>query len=190
MKQRLFNPFTRIAGGKALFYGALVMLLTALIACFNQSHFDAVLHLTHIADAPRWTYLIEPLIAWLCTVMFFYLSGLLFSRSRIRFLDVAGTAAFARWPLVFMVILLFIPVPVKPEDIINAGPAVMLPLLLVALLSLPVIILFVILLYNAYSVSCNLKGGKAIWTFIPALVLSDITTRVVFHFFISNNLIH
>ena len=182
MKQLLFNPFTRIAGSKALIYGWLAILLTAVIANWSNFHIDAELHMGPGAPAPFEVFVIESLLAWVCTVIFFYFVAIAFSKSRVRFLDIAGTTALARWPLVFVAILSFIPVSDNVDAILKRDPAIILPLLLVGLLSLPFIILFVVLLYNAYAVSANLKGGKAVWTFILAMLLSDIAARIVFHF--------
>jgi hypothetical protein len=73
MKILLFNPFKYVAGLKALLIGLLVMLIIAVVAFFSKTHFDGIIdaHTGHIL--PFYWYLLEPLLAWIGTVIPFYL---------------------------------------------------------------------------------------------------------------------
>src|SRR6218665_1367606 len=103
MKTWLFNPFERLAGWPALLYGLLIIVVTALVACGGGIHLDGVVDL-HVAEQVSLSgSLLEGLINWLCMVLFVYLAGLLFSRSSIRFIDVLGTQALARFPFLISV---------------------------------------------------------------------------------------
>jgi hypothetical protein len=44
----------------------------------------------------------------------------------------------------------------------------------------------IVLMYNAYSVSCNLKGTKAVVSFIGALLVAEILSKLIFIFLLSS----
>lgn len=184
MMKTLFNPFLKIAGYKALIYGWLIILITAFIAFFSHTHFDGAIDVHGGATTLWWGYLLEPFVAWLSVTIIFYSMGLLFSQSKIRFADVAGTFALARFPMLFVALLYFLPMPdIKALDKINF--LMILNVIGILICSIWMIALF----YNAYSVSCNLKKGKAAWTFILGLIVAEIISQIILyqlnkHFFI------
>ena len=185
MKKWLFNPFTYIAGTKALLIGLVVMLATAVIAFFSHAHFDGAIDCHFGATAPFINYLIEPLVDWICLVISLYVIGRVASESSIRFIDMAGTIALARWPLFFTALCGFIPVP--PIDV-NAPPMQLLtqimtlPFIIQTLLALPLIVWFIVLLYNAFAVSANMKGGKSAGAFIGGVIIAEIISKVILHY--------
>ncbi len=114
----LFNPFIKIAGSRALIIGWIVILLSAVICYYGHAHFNGVLHMAkeqRLNNAPFYIYLIEPFVDWGCLVLLFYIGGRIFSRSSIRFIDVAGTLALARWVMIFMAITGFFLVALIPN---------------------------------------------------------------------------
>ena len=50
------------------------------------------------------------------------------------------------------------------------------------------IIWMVALMYKAYAVSCNVKGAKAIGTFIASLILAKVVSKIVVIALLSNTL--
>jgi len=50
------------------------------------------------------------------------------------------------------------------------------------------IIWMVVLMYKAYAVSCNVKGPKAIATFIASLILAETISKVLILALLSNTL--
>ena len=46
------------------------------------------------------------------------------------------------------------------------------------IVTLSMIIWMVVLMYRAYCVSCNIKGPKAIGTFIAALIVGEVLSKV------------
>src|SRR5436190_5111716 len=101
MKKWLFNPFVYIAGSRALLTGLLAMMATAVAGYYSHAHFDGVIDLHNGRISPFTTHILELLIDWICITLLLYLGGVLFSGSRIRFIDVAGTLALSRWVLLF-----------------------------------------------------------------------------------------
>jgi hypothetical protein len=186
MKTKLFNPFIVIAGNKALWLGIGAMLVTAVVCIMGKVHLDGVIDIHAGKEAPAWLYIAEPFIDWACFVIPLYIFGRSFSASSIRIIDVAGTAALARCPMIFAVIFTML-MPIHAGSAqqvlqeIQASPALLAKILLFALLSIPFIIWTIALMYNAYSVSVNLKGPKAIWSFIASLLIAEIISKCIFY---------
>jgi len=184
MKKWLFNPFVYIAGARALVVGCIVMLLTAVIGFYSHTHFDGVIDLHFGKVSPLSYHLLEQLIDWACIVIVFFIAGKIFSRSSIRFVDVAGTLAFARWVLVFPTLIGFaINAPATlPHDTNEILKLVTPAMICYGLVSLVFIIWMIALMYNAFTISCNLKGGKATGVFIAALLAAEILSKIAIHF--------
>jgi hypothetical protein len=177
MSTWIFNPFKYIAGLKALIIGWAIMLATACVAFLSKTHFDGVIdvHCGLIISLP-W-YILEQLIAWTSAVIIFYMAGLIFSGSSIRFIDVAGTMALARWPASFVALINFAMPHVNNIHDISAG------FIITALAGLIFVIWMIALMYHAFTVSCNMKGSKATIVFIGALLVAEVFSKIVFHQF-------
>lgn len=174
MNTWLFRPFTYIAGGKALLTGWLIMLLTSVVAYFSRTHFDGAIdaHASFLT-LPYYVYLLETLIAWGSVVACCYAAAVIFARTSFRFVDLAGTTALARTPMLGFALLNFVMPPVSMASDIT--PMV----LALSLLGLPFLIWTLILLYQAFSVSTNMKGNKAILIFIGALLVAEVLSKVL-----------
>jgi len=168
----LINPFERIAGWQALFIGLAAMALTAVTGTINHVAFDGAL------DIHWWT---EPtfsgsfamqVIDFFALFLAMWLAGVCFSKSKLRAIDVAGTMALARAPMLLLTIVCFL--PIVPEDILDIPRVAIFGLVCV-----PFLIWMIALMYNAYTVSCHLKGARAVSSFIGALLLAEIISKVV-----------
>jgi hypothetical protein len=174
MKNTLFNPFLRIAGTKALLIGLTLLLCSSVIAYYSRCHFDGAIDAHIGAITPMWFYPTESLIDWAILLLSFYTAGLICSTSNIRFIDIAGTIALARWPMIFVALLAFAPIP-QPQDIHNISPSI----IVLGFGILIFTIWMITLMYNAYSISCNIKGNKAIVSFIAAIVFAEIISKLI-----------
>lgn len=188
--QWLFNPFRFVAGYKALFVGVGVIIITSLLGSLSNTHFDGVLDVHIGREAPLWLFLAEGLIDWLCMAVVLIIFAYVVSRSSFRLIDVLGTQALARWPYLIAAIALLPPgcqrytqslgwkfarigseVSCESTDIIF--------FVLATIIILLTLIWMVALMYRAYSVSCNLKGRKAIATFIAGIIIAEILSKVL-----------
>jgi hypothetical protein len=190
----LFNPFIYIAGGRSLLLGIIAILAAGIIGSFSNSHFNGVLDMHTGAGAPLWVFLAEGPIAWLLLTIVLLVFGKIVSRTSFRMVDLLGTQAMARWPTVITVIVGW-PKPIRDagkrfgEYILSAiansskptPPAASDVVIFVAttLVAILMTIWFVVLAYKSYSVSCNIKGGKAIGTFIAGLLIAEILSIIL-----------
>ena len=166
----IVTPFIRIAGGQALIWGFLGLIVSTLLCWISGYHYHGLLHFGPAPNPAWWCYLAEHLIVWLIPALLFYLGGLFLSHSRIRVIDVLGTVLFAQLPLLGMNLISLLPamrmmsqmnMNMSPEEML-AQPYFILAMIL-TLLGLPFLILTLIWMFNALKVSCNLKQWK-LWT--------------------------
>jgi len=184
MKTYLFNPFKFIAGYKALIVGIFAMLITSTVCMFEKMHLDGVIDVHGPKETATYIYYIEPLVDWLCFVIPLYIFGRILSVSSIRFIDVAGTGVLARYPILFIVLInMFFPRqlndPKKLIDIIQTEPLLVIRIIVLEFLIIPFIVWTVALMYNAYSISANLKGPKATWSFVAAIIFAEVVSKVI-----------
>jgi len=187
MKKWIYNPFVYIAGARALAIGMVIMIVAAVILPFNNGHFDGAVDVHFGAKTTLIRAFCETLISWACLVLALYGFGLITSESSVRFIDIAGTTALARAPMIFLALLGFI---ASPPDI-DPHKATLQELMKIALspgviteaiLSLPILVWTIALMHNAFSVSTNLKGGKSVAAFIGGLVVAELVSKIILHY--------
>lgn len=182
----IVNPFIRIAGGQALIWGFLGLIVSTLLCWILGYHYHGLLHFGPAPNPAWWCYLAEHLIVWLIPALLFYLGGLFLSHSRIRVIDVLGTVLFAQLPLLGMNLISLLPamrmmsqmnMNMSPEEML-AQPYFVLAMIL-TLLGLPFLILTLIWMFNALKVSCNLKQWK-LWTVaLIGIIGGDVLCRLL-----------
>lgn len=184
MKKWLYNPFLHIAGLQALILGSIIMFITAIGAYYSNIHFNGAIDAHFGPRKDFMIYILEAVVAWSCPVIVFYLLAFALSSSKFRLIDIAGTMAVARMPMLLIVVMAFLSKgyiqTLKPNAVDNLVMAIEL------LMLLPVIWM-ITLMYNAFVISFNLKGAKAIGGFIGGLILAEavsILLNQLLHFYI------
>jgi len=183
----LFDPFSRVRGGKALIIGLAAIVLTGLLGSLSNTHFDGVLD-THVgARAPRWFFVSEGIIDWLCLFGVLLLAGILASKRSFRTLELLGTQALARWPNLLICVLTLPPAFQRGAEMIVSqfrqgsmdfrGPDVIVFFAVTAAM-VPFTCCTIWLMYRSYATSFGLRGGKAVGTFIAALLVAEILSSL------------
>jgi hypothetical protein len=186
----MFNPFIYIAGWKALLIGVIAILITGHIGSYSNTHFDGVLDVHSGWRAPQWFFLTAGLIDWLCMGTIFWIIGRVVVKKPFRAIDVFGTQALARWPVVFTALATLPPAytrfthalikyfrtqsfpdGIQPVDIVVFGGAVVVMLL--------VLVWMIRLMFNSYKISCDPDRGKAGWTFVVGLVIAEVVSKII-----------
>lgn len=184
--ERLVNPFIWIAGMKALIWGLAGMLISTWMSWMSGYHYHGLLHFGPAPNPAWWCYLAEHLIIWLIPVILFYLGGLIFTRSRIRVIDVLGTVLFAQLPLLVMNVINMLPAmrvmnqmdENMSVDAMMSQPDFVLAMIL-SFVGLPFLIITLVWMFNAAKVSCNLKGWKLWVTALVGIIGGDVLCRIV-----------
>ena len=95
----MFNPFIRIAGTRSLAIGLVGIVAAGLAAGGAGIRFDGLLDLHAGNEVALWVPVMDGLVNWVVFTLLLLLVALLFSRSAVRLVDIAGTQAMARIPL-------------------------------------------------------------------------------------------
>ena len=168
----LYNPFIWIAGLKSLILGLMGLLLTTFLAYTTGTHFNGLSNIDFAKDSDYWFFLIENLLNWLLISVFLYLSGFILSKSKIRAIDVLGTTLFARIPLIIAPLIRMI--PLFKSFVFQSWE-----MYFVTGVYLFSVFWTIILLFNGFKISCNLKNERLITSFIISLLFSEIVTRFI-----------
>lgn len=187
MKAKLiFNPFERVAGFPALLSGWGFMLLTAGLAIPSGLRFDGVLDAHFYPGSEWWRPFADQAVNWLVLVVVFTLAALLFGRSKFRLVDVAGTLALARAPMLLaslaglpgVVSSFFIETPRLDTNTLLTMPAFWITVVL-ALLMIWATVWSAILIFNAWSITANVKGTRAGVVYAFGLAVAEIGSKIL-----------
>ena len=187
--QWLFNPFNYVAGAQSLILGLVAILVAGGFGALSHTHFDGVIDVHSGRTAPLWTFLAEGLINWLSLAIVLLIVGMLASRSSWRAIDLFGTQALARWPMLLSALATLLPgyqrftqhlawklLKQGNEPIVQGADSVTFGIVVGVILV--ALIWMVYLMYKAFSVSCNLRGGKAVLLFIAALIAAEVISKI------------
>jgi hypothetical protein len=184
-----FNPFYYIAGMKACVIGLLIIIAASAIGWVSGSHFDGVLDFHTGKAAPIWMMIGEGIVDWLAMAIVLFVSAMILSKTHgLRAIDVIGTQALARFPTLFIALFALLPgyrrtanmfaLTLDPSIFTKPSPDLAV-FYLVLVFTIPLIIWTVYLMYRAYASSSNLRGAKAIVSFIVCLFIAEIISKVL-----------
>ena len=179
----LFNPFVRIGGEQALVIGLSVIVVSGLVAAAGGVHFDGLLDFHPGYSVSLWVPVVEGLVNWFVISVFLVLVSLLMAPRTVRLVDIAGTQALARVPLL-LAALACVPAPVRDGNaavvaaaaegrMVTPPPASLIAGLLVAACA----IWMVWLMWKAFAVSCNQRGARAVVVFAAAVFAGELATK-------------
>jgi len=186
--EKLSNPFRYVAGGRALAWGLGVILLEAGWLCWLGLYQNSYLHFGPAAGEMRWARTIAMQLAmWLIPALLLWGCGALLSASKIRAVDILGTTALAQAPLLLLLLPLGIGGVAEWLDrtagqaaagvVPETGTVVLL--LLYGVYSLVALALFFFRNYQAYAVSCNLRGWRAVVSYMAVVLALTAVSQVV-----------
>lgn len=182
--QFIFNPFYKIAGTKALLTGIVLMVIALVIGTYSLAAFDGVLDFHVNRYNTIWTYVAVYGISWLTLILLYGLAGALLAKSKFRWIDILGTTLLARAPLLLVAFAAFL-IPeinqhtVQHLDDIHFSTAA----IAASVLAFLCIIWQVALLYNSYRITLNIQGSKATWSFITVIILAEIASLTLIHYY-------
>lgn len=181
----LWNPFTRIAGWQAFWIGIVIVIISTILAHFGGLLFDGALD-AHFGILTTMTEsLIVMGVSLLTVVLVMYVTGLLIAKN-FRFVDILGTMTLARAPFLILAILsLFTTFPEVEE--IMSDPMIFLDYpstILFMVITVPVIVWYIALLYNGFKVSTGAKGAKLIIGFVVGILVAEAISKLVLIFWV------
>lgn len=197
---KFYNPHNKIGGYNALYAGLAVIIVSAAIGSLLNVHFNGNLQVALLPDRGFLFVLAEHVAPWLVYSFLFFIFGRLLSKSRIRFVDVAGAFALARFPFLLIVLtgviggrneilakLMLLAVQQSnsaTENVLSGGDITFIVLYVAFLLA--VFIWFIALLFHGYRISCNLEGTKLIVSFIVGIIVSEGLSQLLIQYIYSH----
>jgi hypothetical protein len=199
MKKRdlklLLNPFEKIAGWEALFWGVGGLIVSVVLAYFSGNHYQGLLHFGPGINDTLWCFAGERAVVWLVPAIMFYIGGRILSKSKIRMVDVFGTMAFSLLPYIVMDLFYLLP-PLQKFDKLDLNPAEIYQLIdnqefqntfLAASILLVIGLVFcvwaLVWMYKALKISCNLKGAPLVILYAVGIIGGDIVSRIIIRLF-------
>ena len=182
----LFNPFLHIAGGQALAIGLLGIVAAGVAAAAAGVHFPGLLDFRNTDSAQLWVPVAQGLVNWFAIAALFGLVSVLIAPKTVRLVDIAGTQALARWPLLPAALVSAVPSVRQTGRELAAAAAegeLVAPegwgFLVAGLVTTVCVVWTVQLMWKAFSVSCNQRGGRAVAFFIGVIVVGEVVTTFV-----------
>lgn len=172
----LYNPFTYVAGLKSLAVALPIVLFTAWVCYLTGTHNYGLVNINFASDTLFIYFLFEHVSHWIASALILFAFGLIFSKSSIRIIDVLGTTGISRAPLLMLPLTRLLPMF---RSFTYNSPNVYV----LSALHLLMVIWVVALTFHAYRISCNVKPGMLAISFIVALVLAEIVSRLSMYFF-------
>lgn len=172
------------------------MLIVSVIGYFGNTHFDGALDIHYGCGQNTTPYIVHAFyqfVKWISFIVVFYTAGRIVTKSKIRIIDIAGTTALSQTPFIFAALAGFIPmfhICFGDPDSVNIAAMIavlkenIVPLFVIAIITIGASIWSILLLYNGYSISVNIKGVVGGISFIIALVAAEIISLIILHYLI------
>jgi len=110
------------------------------------------------------------------------ITGFIISKG-FRFIDILGTMTLAKAPYLILAIAGYFTVSPDINEIMK-NPFIVfqsVSFIILTLLSVPVTIWTIILMFNALKTTCGVKGSKLAIAFIIALLISELISKIVIY---------
>ncbi len=183
MFEKLINPFKYVAGTKSLIIGVVVILSTSIVAYFSKTYFPDIVSVKLDVNLSILSSVVQNFMNWFVVSTLFFLASVILSKSKIRIVDIFGTQALARFPYFFVSLISFSDAldlfgKYLLWTFMNYGEPIEITMIqksiavFLMFISLVLTVWLVILMYNAFKVSANLKGAKLVLTFISVMLIS------------------
>jgi len=179
----MVNPFTRIAGWQAFGLGLVFLVVSGIVGGFGNVVFDGVID-THLAKQVTMLQSFSYLsLSLLTLVVIMWIAGLLIAKS-FRFIDILGTMTLSKAPFLLLAFAgYFAKMPDMTEVMKN--PMIIfnsISMVLFMILSIPVLVWSITLMYNALKISCGVSGGKLTIAFIAGILLAETISKLLIYF--------
>lgn len=181
MKTILFNPFEKYSDRILLLAGLFFNSAGILLGFAFNARFDGFLDLHFIETTTFLQVLLESCIDIACgTILFFFIGKLINQKTRL--IDILTTCLIAKIPMYLIAFLNTngmmyalqskVVSQTKPEDISSMDLGMLMT-------SIPILIWYIILLFNGFKTATNAKETKHILLFILAIIITEIITKIL-----------
>lgn len=176
MKNKLLNPFRYMPIRQATCWGLVALILSAVLCWQAGLRITSLTQINFAGDA-LWVATARQMIVWVLFSLVLYAAGVIFSKSKVRFQDVAAFNLFARIPFDISLLIFLFPqvrsvMGLLMDNSLNTALQYMNLLTIVGLVSSVLCVWYLVWSYMAFSEATNLKGGRGVAIFAVAWIIS------------------
>ncbi len=186
MIKTIINPFGRLPMRQAMCWGIAAMILTA-IFCWQTGLRATSLTQINYAGGSLAEATLQQVVIWLLFAVVLYLGGVIFSKSKVRFWDVAAYNLFARIPFDVMLLMFAVPMVRSVMGLMTDGSMATAMeystvLSIVGLVATLFTVWYFYWSYQAFAAATNLRNGRGVAIFAVCFILTYILSGVVMRF--------
>ena len=186
MIEKLKNPFRYLPLRQAICWGIAAMILTA-VYCWQVGLRMTSITQVNYAGGALWKATVGQLVVWLLFSVILYVVGVMLSRSKIRFWDVASFNLFARIPFDLTLLMFAIPMVRSVMGLAMDGNIARMMehinlLTIVGVVSLLFSMWYFYWSYKAFAESTNVKNSKGVVAFILSFVVTYLVSGYLLKF--------
>ena len=180
MLDKLLNPFRYLSIRQATCWGLAALILTSILCWALGLRVTSLTQINYAGDE-LWVATVRQLIVWVLFSLVLYVAGVLFSKSKVRFQDVAAFNLFARIPFDLSYLVFVFPKVRSVLGLIMDG-SIETALQYVNLLTVVgtasgiFAVWYAYWTYCAFSESTNLKGGRGVAIFIVSWAVAYVAS--------------
>lgn len=184
----IFNPFEKFGDKQLLSVGLIGFVALNVVCIVFKMNFDGILHLEN-SDGIVQQIILKNIAIVLSAIILFFILGKIYNR-KTRFIDIVNTFLIGIIPTLFILLWNEIPYFKRAQE--NIGKIVsdqskmaehsgdLFILSISAIVALPLIIYIIILLYNGFKTSTNIKSVWKIAVFFVILFILNLITQIYF----------
>ena len=186
MIEKLKNPFRYLTLRQAICWGIAAMILTA-VYCWQVGLRMTSITQGNYAGGALWKATVSQLVVWLLFSVVLYVVGVMLSRSKIRFWDVAAFNLFARIPFDFTLLMFAIPTVRSLVGLTMEGNMARVIeyanlLAVIGVVSALFSVWYFYWSYKAFAESTNVKNGKGVLAFTLSFVVAYLVSGYLLKF--------
>lgn len=193
MKIVLFNPFEKFSASKLLVFGIIATLIGSYLGYVFNGRFDGVIDLHFNEETTLVQPFIDNAINILCLSVSLFVVGRIINK-KTRFIDVLIPAMIARIPFYFLTLTninnfmitfsneILENLDLKNPEKFHLEPVNLITMLLSAIVSIGMLVLFVILLFRGFKTATNCRTPNHTLLFVVGIILAEILSKVIIYF--------
>lgn len=183
MLEKLKNPFRYLPLRQAICWGLVALILTA-VFCWQVGLCMTSLTQVNYAGGALWKATLQQIAVWLLFSVVLYVAGVIMSRSKVRFWDVASFNLFARIPFNLLLLMFAIPMVRSIMGLAMDGNITRMmeyttPLSIIGLVSLLFSVWYFYWSYKAFAEATNVKNGRGVVTFIISYIVAYVISGYI-----------
>lgn len=187
MKEKIINPFRYLPMRQAWCWGIVALILVSVLCWQVGLRLTSLTQINYLGDH-LWAATLRQIVAWLLFSVMLYLTGVAFSRSKVRFGDVAAFNLFARIPFDLSLVIYTIPSIRSIMGLIMDGSLATVmqytnQLLIISLASLLFVVWYFYWTYKAFAEATNLKNGRGVGIFVVVFLIAYVVSPFVLRLF-------